>query len=222
MLDSLLPSAAQLNSLEKATARYAENVEALASFLDARGIGPIAASSQRLGLVSDPLPGHERFVGWMSIPYVTASSVVGMKFRCIADHNCKDVGCQRYDQPSGQKVHLFNAGVLASTKSDVVAVCEGELDAILMTHTLGIPAVGTFAGMWQDHYPRCFADFDEVVIIADHDVKPDGSSPGRKHAEKVRASISGSRVVLPPAGCDLGEWVALEGREAVLERIGLA
>lgn len=221
MLDSLLPSSAQLNSLERATARYHENVEAVASFLVSRGIGKEAAYEQRLGLVSDPLPGHERFAGHMSLPYQTVGGVVAIKFRCIADHNCKDVGCQRYDQPSGQKVHLFNAGVLATTKADVVAVCEGELDAILCTHELGIPAVGTAAGTWLDHYPRCFADFEEVVIIADHDVKPDGSSPGIKHAKRVQATISRSRIVVPPAGLDLGEWVAQEGREAVLKGIGL-
>lgn len=219
-LDSLLPSSSQLVSLGKATTRYEENVEALASFLASRGISKEAAYDQRLGLVSDPSPGHERFVGWMSIPYETLGGTVGMKFRCIADHDCKGVGCQRYDQPAGQKVHLFNAGVLATTKADVVAVCEGELDAILCTHQLGIPAVGTFAGMWQEHYPRCFADFEEVIIIADHDVKPDGSSPGRKHATKVQATIPGARVVLPPAGMDLGDWFIKEGREAVLKGIG--
>ena len=220
-MDSLLPSAVQLNSLEKATARYEGNRDALASFLVARGIGKEAAFEQRLGLVSDPMPGHERFAGFMAIPYLTGTGPVAMKFRCIADHDCKEVGCQRYDQPAGQKVHLFNAGVLASTKSDVVAVCEGELDAILCTHELGIPAVGTAAGTWLDHYPRCFADFEEVIVIADHDVKPDGSSPGIKHAKKVASTVSRSRIVTPPPGCDLGEWYLTAGREAVLKGIGL-
>lgn len=220
MLDSLLPSSSQLASLEKATARYHENVEALGFFLEGRGISKGAAYAQHLGRVSEPVAGHERFVGHMSLPYRTPAGTVAMKFRCIADHICKDVGCQRYDQPSGQKVHLFNAGVLATTKSDVVAVCEGELDAILCTHELGIPAVGTAAGTWLDHYPRCFADFEEVIIIADHDVKPDGSSPGIKHAKKVQSTIPRSRIVVPPAGADLGEWFIKEGREAVLKGIG--
>ena len=221
MLDSLLPASAQLNSLAKATARYAENVEALASFLVARGIGKEAAFAQHLGHVSDPMPGHEKVAGFMSIPYVTPGGTVAMKFRCIADHNCKEVGCQRYDQPAGQKVHLFNAGVLATTKSDVVAVCEGELDAILCTHELGIPAVGTAAGTWLDHYPRCFADFEEVIVIADHDVKPDGSSPGIKHAKKVASTVSRSRIVTPPPGCDLGEWYLSAGAEVVKRSLGL-
>jgi hypothetical protein len=221
LLDSLLPAAAQLNSLAKATARYEENVEALASFLRARGISREAAIASHLGHVSDPMPGHEKVAGFMSIPYCTGGGVMALKFRCIADHNCKEVGCQRYDQPAGQKVHLFNAGILATTKSDMVAVCEGELDAILCTHELGIPAVGTAAGTWLDHYPRCFADFEEIIVIADHDVKADGSSPGIKHAKKVQSTVSRSRIVMPPPGMDLGDWFLSVGREAVLKGVGL-
>ena len=221
MLDSLLPSPVHLRNLTDATARYAEQIDLAGPFLTSRGITKEAASAAHLGVVHDPMPSHERFTGHLAISYTTPAGTVAMKFRCIADHNCKDVGCQRYDQPSGQKVHLFNAGVLATTKADVVAVCEGELDAILCTHELGIPAVGTAAGTWLDHYPRCFADFEEVVIIADHDVKPDGSSPGIKHAKRVQSTISRSRIVVPPAGLDLGEWVAQEGREAVFKGIGL-
>jgi DNA primase len=215
VLDSLLPAAAQLNSLEKATAKYEQNVEALASYLGGRGIGQEAALGQRLGLASDPEPGHERFRGWMSIPYITPGGVVAMKFRRL------DEGSPKYDSPAGQKIKLYNAGVLATTKSDVVLICEGELDAIVGTYTLGIPTVGTWGTNWLDHHPRCFADFEDVVVIADNDIKDDGSNPGLKHAKHVQSSVSRSRIVTPPPGCDLGEWVASAGREAVLERIGL-
>ena len=221
MLDSLLPNGAQMRLLSEATTQYTKHLDEAGPFLVSRGITQGAAVEASLGVVRDPLPSHERFDGHLAISYLTPAGTVAMKFRCIADHNCKEVGCQRYDQPAGQKVHLFNAGVLASTKSDVVAVCEGELDAILCTHELGIPAVGTAAGTWLDHYPRCFADFEEVIIIADHDVKPDGSSPGIKHAKKVQSTLSGSRIVMPPAGLDLGDWFIRDGREAVLKGIGL-
>lgn len=221
MLDSLLPNSTQLRNLTSATARYAEQIDLAGPFLVSRGISQAAAVAARLGVVHAPMPTHERFEGYLAISYVTPAGTVAMKFRCIADHNCKEVGCQRYDQPAGQKVHLFNAGLLATTKSDVVAVCEGELDAILCTHELGIPAVGTAAGTWLDHYPRCFADFEEIIVIADHDVKPDGSSPGVKHAKKVQSTLSRSRIVTPPPGLDLGEWFLRAGREAVLKGLGL-
>lgn len=220
MLDSLLPGATQLRLLSGATERYSAHLDLAGPFLTSRGISRQGAVTARLGVVQDPLPSHERFDGYLAISYLTPAGTVAMKFRCIADHNCKEVGCQRYDQPSGQKVHLYNAGLLATTKSDVVAVCEGELDAHVSTHELGIPAVGTAAGTWLDHYPRCFADFEEVIVIADHDVKPDGSSPGIKHAKKVQSTVSRSRIVTPPAGMDLGEWFLSAGREAVLKAMG--
>jgi len=34
-----------------------------------------------LGVVVDPLPGHEQFLGRVAIPYVTPSGVVDIRFR---------------------------------------------------------------------------------------------------------------------------------------------
>lgn len=216
MLDSLLPSVAQRSSLEKATGLFEENRDALASYLLARGIGKEAAFAQRLGCVSDDAPpGFERFRGMMSVPYATPGGVVHMKFRRIdgSEHGPK------YDSLS-MHAHLYNAGVLADPKMDRVVITEGELDAILCTHEVGVPAVGTPGTTWLEHWPRCFSDLDDIVIVADHDVKPDGSSPGLKHAKKVQATIGRARIVTPPPGMDLGEWYLAEGREAVLKGMG--
>ena len=213
MLDSLLPSAAHRNSLERATAHFEKERDGLASYLLARGIGKEGATTGRLGLVCDAPPGFERFEGMMSIPYVTPAGVVSMKFRRLEGDGPK------YDSPSGQHAHLYNAGVLIDPKLERAVICEGELDAILCTHELGLPAVGTPGTSWLEHWARCFADFDEVLVVADHDVKPDGSSPGLKHAKKVNAAIPRARVVVPPPGLDLGEWFLSEGREAVLKGI---
>lgn len=215
MLDSLLPSAAQKNSLETAAAIFAEDRDALASYLLERGIGRDAACAQLLGHVSDdPPPGFERFRGMMSIPYVLPGGVVHMKFRRI-----DGTEGQKYDSLS-MHAHLYNAGVLANPKLDRVVITEGELDAVLCTHELGLPAVGTPGTTWLEHWDRCFSDLDDIVIVADHDVKPDGSSPGLKHAKKINAAIPRARVVVPPPGMDLGEWYMTEGREAVLKGLG--
>lgn len=199
--------------MEKAAAKYEENREALASYLVARGISREAAYAQRLGYASDPEPGHERFRNWMSIPYLTDGGVVALKFRRL------DEGTPKYDSPAGQKIKLYNVGILAHTKADVVAICEGELDAIVGTHVLGIPTVGTWGTNWLDHHPRCFADFEQVLIIADNDVKDDGSNPGLKHAKNIHSTIQRGRIVMPPPGHDLGSWVLSEGREAVLKAV---
>lgn len=220
MLDSMLLSSVQKNSLEKAVAKYAATVDDLASYLVARGISKEAAFAQRLGCVSDPEPGHERFRGWLALPFLTEAGVVAMKFRCASDHDCKAVDCQRYDAPAGQKARLFNAGALARG-GEVCAVAEGEIKAIVATHELGIPTVGTSAGVWLDHWNRCLADFDRVLVIADNDIKSDGSNPGVRHAKKVLATLPQGELVTPPAGVDIDDWVLKVGAEEVRNAIGL-
>lgn len=216
MLDSLIPSSSLRASLEHATAMYEKNVEDLASYLVTRGIGRDAALGARLGKVCEPAPGHERFVGMMSIPYLTPGGPVAIKFRRLDDEHPK------YDGPSGQHARLFNAGLLADTDSDTVLICEGELDAVVGTHVLGVPSVGRpGGGTWLDHWSRCFADFERVLIVADNDDKPDGSNPGLKSAKSVQKHIPDSQLVLPPLGMDLGEWVLAEGAEAVKKGLGL-
>lgn len=215
MLDGLLPSPALKNSLEKAAAKYEAEVDSLRSFLEPRGIGRDAAVQARLGRVSVPEPGHERMEGWMSIPYVSPGGVLALKFRCVADHPCKEVGCQRYDAPAGQKTRLYGVHSLHNPNADTVLVCEGEMDTLVAQSALGVPAVGTSAGQWLPHWPRCLADYDRVVIVADND------DAGVKHAKKVQSTVPESRIVLPPEGFDLGEWIQRDGVDEVVKGIGL-
>lgn len=218
MLDGLVPSRLHKDSLEAATMTYERNVDDLASYLQGRGIGREAACAQRLGHVCEPAPGHERFVGMMSIPFLTPGGVMAMKFRRIDDSDGP-----KYDGPSGQSARLFNAGLLAHTDSDTVLICEGELDAVVGTHALGVPSVGRpGGGTWLEHWGRCFADFDRILIVADNDDKEDGSNPGLKSAKKVQSMIPESQLVLPPLGLDLGEWVLESGVDEVRRAIGLA
>lgn len=196
-------------SLLEATERYSRSVAAAAFYLEGRGVTEQVALSFRLGVVSDPIPGHERFAGMLAIPYLTPRGVVAMKFRRF-----DGTEGAKYDSPLGQKLRLFNAQSLASG-GDVALICEGEFDTIAATSALGVPAVGTPGTNWFDHWPRCFGDFDRVVIVADNDKKEDESNPGVKHAQKIAKSISGAEVVLPPMGLDLSEWIQGHGVEAV-------
>lgn len=221
VLDSLTLSPSLKTALNEATGRYEMFVDEANDYLAGRGIDAEAASAARLGVVYDPIAGHERFEGWLCIPYVTSGGVVGLKFRCIEDHDCKAVKCQRYDSPSGQKARLYNAQSLADGGS-VVVVVEGEIGAIIAQGALSVPCVGTpGASAWEPWWPRCFSDFDRVIVVADHDAKEDGSDPGRKHAEKVRKSIEGAELVLPPAGHDLDSWIHLAGVAEVRRAMGL-
>lgn len=212
-------SVSQRNSLQTAAEKYAQNVEGLRSYLGARGISHDTATRvAHLGHVLEPEPGHERFEGWMSLPYVTPAGVVAMKFRCISDHDCHAVGCQRYDAPSGQKARLYGAGSLAHTDSPIAAVVEGEFKAMVVQQELGIPAVGTSAGLWREHWARCLADFDEVLVIADND------DAGVKHAKDkvLKALPHQGRLVVPPLEFPkIDDWLITVGAETVKKEIGL-
>lgn len=212
----MMLSASQKTSLREAAQRYHSNVLAVASYLDGRGVSEKAAGLFRLGCVVDPMPGHERFDGWVSIPYVTAvDDVVAFKFR-----NPNPDADPKYDSPAGQTARLFNARSLASG-GELALVLEGEMDTIMASSMLEVPAVGSPGTTWLDHWSRCFGEFERVVVIGDHDAKPDGSDPGLKHAQKVRKAIDGAELVLPPAGMDFSEWVLEYGVDAVKEKVGL-
>lgn len=210
-LDGLLVTKSQRESLEKATATYAANVEAVGPYLGARGISRETAVSFRLGSVTDALPGHERFEGMLCIPYLDAHGrPVSLKFR-----NLVDGARPKYDQPAAQQPRLFNVSALTADV-DQVAVCEGELDAVLLTQ-LGVPAVGVpGASHHRPHWIRCFADY-EVLVVADNDRKEDGSNPGMTHARKLVKEFDGrARLVTPPEGMDLTDWVLAAGADEVL------
>ena len=208
MLDGLLLSESRRASLEKATAIFEGEVQRLRSFLEPRGIELGAATSARLGWASEDVPGYERFAGMMSIPYVTPGGVVAIKFRRL------NGDMPKYDAPSGQHARLFNVAAFQAP-GDVIAICEGELDALVCTSVVGVPAVGTPGTTFLEHWPRCFADHARVLIVADNDEKDDGSNPGLKHAKSVQKQIPNSQIIMPPVGLDLGEWVLECGPEAV-------
>lgn len=155
----------------------------------------------------------------LSVPYLTPTGVVKLKMRCLQDHDCKHHGHPKYDGPSGP-ARLYGVTSLARG-GDVVVITEGEFDAMVGEHLLGVPCVGTPGTTWLEHWPRCFADFERTLVVADHDAKEDGSDPGLKHAKAVVKAIPGAELVLPPSGQDLSEWILSAGADNVRKAMGL-
>lgn len=198
---------------------YEQNVDLAADFLSARLLDRDAAIGLRLGVVSEPYESdHARFVGRLAIPFVTPAGVVNMRFRCLKPHDCKSVGCHKYDSIAGLGTRLYNVSALHS-KGARVGCSEGELDAAVATHVLGLPTVGV-PGIknWKDHFGRCFADYDEVLVFADAD---EDEERGLKHARRAVKDIGGAaRLIVPPMGHDLTEWIQRDGVDVVREAIG--
>jgi DNA primase len=203
--------------MEAATAAYEAQIDrALVSYLTARGIDQDAATGARLGLCAEPMVGHEWFRGRLSIPYLTPAGVVKMRFRDIAGS-----AKSKYMDLPGARPKLYNAQCLARSPQTVV-VCEGELDALVMSARVGVPTVGVpGVSSWLEHMPRCFADVRNLFVVFDNDVKEDGSNPGQVAAKKVARQIAGATVVSPPLGMDVGEWFLSEGADAIRKALGL-
>lgn len=113
-MTSLLLSSSHKSTLEEAAQRYEKSRRLAKSYLEARGISELAASTFRLGYVEEPLVGHSEYRGRLAIPYVTPAGVVGFRFRCVGDHDCKGEGHPKYLQPPAFGTRLFNVRDLFS------------------------------------------------------------------------------------------------------------
>lgn len=206
----------QSRSLIEAVTHYSQGLdERTEEYLAGRGISRDVAKKFELGTVVDPINGHEDYEGWLSIPYLTAmGSCVSVKFRRLDD------GKPKYGQPTGQKQHLYNvADVL--TQSPRIVVCEGELDAVVVSGVIGIPAVGVpGVTAWKPHFPKLFTGYDTIYIVGDNDDKADGANPGQEFSKRVQSEVSGGVIVTLPPGMDINEFYLTNGKEATENLLG--
>jgi DNA primase len=206
MMASNVQSKLQLEAAQ----RYAQQIspEALVVLAE-RGISEEVAALYMLGSVVDPMNGHEMAEGWISIPYITAMNhCVGFKFRRLDD------GKPKYGSPTGQKAHLYNV-VDCTILSKHIIVCEGELDTVIVSGVLGIPAVG-IPGVqaWKPHFAKLLNGYDSVYIVGDNDVKEDGSNPGAEFAKRVASEVLNSVIVTLPPNMDINDYYLAYGAEA--------
>jgi DNA primase len=205
-----MASNAQSKLLLEAAQRYAQEIspEAIVALLE-RGISEEVAARFQLGTITDPINGHEMYEGWISIPYITASgSCVGFKFRRLDD------GKPKYGSPTGQKAHLYNVTDILLA-SPYVVVCEGELDTVITSGVLGIPAVGVpGVQAWKPHFSKLFNGYDTIYVVGDNDIKEDGSNPGAEFAKRVASEIINSSIVTLPPGLDINDYYLAHGADA--------
>lgn len=198
------------NSLAEATETYYAQVGVIAHYLQGRGIDGDAARIHRLGYVQDPMIGHEQYKGRLSIPYLTPTGAVDLRFRAVnADESPK------YMSRSGAEIHIYNVNAFQAD-SDVIAICEGEMDTIITHSMVGIPAVGMpGAQSWKNWYARAFADYRKVVVLTD------GDTAGREMGKKIMQAIDVAVVVSMPEGMDVNEVFMQEGADGIRKRSGL-
>lgn len=199
---------AQRELLEKATTHYQQSIPHAEQYLASRGLSLADAATTRLGLVVEPLTGHEAFRGRLAIPYLTPNGVVDIRFRAIGPQEPKYMGM------SGTQTRLYNVNALL-TAENYIAVTEGEIDAITLNYKCGIPAIGVpGANSWKRHYARLLQDFESVVVFAD------GDQPGSDFAKKIAQEVQGVTIVNMPETHDVNSMYLEAGAQWFLNKLG--
>jgi len=210
-----LPSSDARTLLDKRSRQYEANRTQAEAYLTSRGIPTEAVEEFRIGVV-DQHP-QDFLIGRLSIPYITPSGILGIKYRCMRDHNCKEVGCPKYLYDDGEEPRLYNAGATLRS-SPLIFICEGELDAISVQSLTGYPATAVpGADMWTRHryWTRCFAPFPLVVLPAD------GDKAGKALAKAVAADLPQLRIAHMPTEQDANSVLASEGVTGFMKRCDL-
>jgi len=199
----------QRELLDRATARYAASIDMAADYLQSRGITREVALSAQLGVVEHPEVGHEAFVGRLAIPYITKTGVVDIRFRSL-----NPAVEPKYMGMTGAVTKLYNVKDI-DRAGDWIGLCEGELDTITLSKSVGIPCVGVpGANSWKPHYTRLLQDFERVFIFAD------GDQPGLEFAKGLSKDLPVTIVPLPD-GEDVNSCYVKFGKEYLLEKAGL-
>lgn len=199
-----------MNLTEQAR-HYHSSVAQASEYLLGRGITGAMAGAALLGFAADPLTGHDQMRGRLVIPYLTPTGVADLRFRAV------DADTQpKYLSLPGHKPRLYNTVVLAPDP-ELVAVTEGELDALILTHAVGIPAVAVpGAQAWNPRrHSRVFRGYRTVLVFAD------GDQPGRELGNQIARDVPQAAVVGLGDGCDVTDYYLAHGREALRRRAGL-
>jgi DNA primase len=107
---------------------------------------------------------------------------------------------------------LYNTPAMLK-HSPIIAVTEGEIDAIT-TQLCGIPAVGVAgASNWKPHFRLLFEGYRDVFVLAD------GDEAGMTFARGVAKELPNARIVPMPTGLDVNSLVLQQGPQALRDRI---
>lgn len=200
-------SSLQRQFLLQATQRYASKIELAKDYLSNRHLSVEEASTFHLGVVEDPLPGHEAYKGRLAIPYITPSGVVDIRFRAMGNEEPKYMGLV------GAKTTMFNTQA-CFVADKYICVTEGEFDCIMMSvktmhPTIGIPG----ANNWKPHYAKILDDFDVVIVLAD------GDPAGLEFGKKISRELGNVNIISMPDGEDVNSMMIKMGSEWLDGRI---
>lgn len=136
---------------------------------------------------------NDFMLGWdgkrYTIPHLYRLVPFGVKRR---QSDIDDGIPHKYTSVTGSRAGLFNADVLWNT--DKVVICEGEIDAMLLTQW-GFPAVSSTvgAGTWKADWVKLFSSVRQIFILYDND------AAGRAGSSLVFATMRRAKIINYPA-----------------------
>ena len=203
-------SVSQKELLGRATHNYAGSISLAHDYLASRGIPIEVARLAQLGVVAEPEVGHEQYSGRLSIPYITKTGVVDLRFRSL-----NPAVEPKYMGLTGAETKMYNV-LDVERAGDFIGVCEGEIDTLTISRCVGIPCVGVpGANSWKKHYTRLLADFERVFVFAD------GDQPGTEFARSLARELPVTIIQLPE-GHDVNSMFVQEGAEYFHQKMDLS
>jgi len=201
-------SKSQRELLAKATENYERNLGEALPYLATRGITEATARMFRLGFVASPETGHEIYQGKLAIPYLTPSGVIDIRFRSLNNDN----GPKYLSRP-GATTHIYNISALTQD-SNMLVVCEGEIDTIIATQ-VGFTAVGLpGANNWKPYYSRVLDGWEKIMLFCD------GDNAGREMAKTISRELDNVFPVFMPDNQDVNDVFLTEGADGLRRRVG--
>lgn len=176
---SLPIMASSVEAMTRAAAQFHEALggEAL-EYLESRGLSGVAAGAQLGEVPWDASPAWHQYRGRLSIPFFNANGdCVLIRFRDLSG-----TSSAKYLQMADSNNVPYNMPALISGQR-TINVCEGELDALVLS-AMGFAAIGiTGANGWKPHYRKLLDPFERVVVWGDND------EAGRAFNSTVRKSV---------------------------------
>jgi hypothetical protein len=214
--------------------RYSESYKGSPAeeYVKARGLGDLGAA-YGLGYVHSVIPGHERYRGSVSIPYLRPAGgedgVATVRFRCIREECVRapdglyyfqrgekekhDHKGGKYNSIPGDPPRLYNTAALIDP-SPFLVVVEGEFDT-LSWQAAEVPAIGApGTGSWRDYWTPALLGYETVYLIAE-------DAPGVAFMDALAADIPNAKVIEMADQRDSNQILMTDGPEALRDRIGL-
>jgi DNA primase len=184
------------------------------SLMEARGLSLDILKQFQVGIVQGQgvSPSHESVRGFYSIPYLSPTGVLSMRFRRPPESDAP----MKYWSPKSTRTRMFNTNALVNP-GHWIAICEGEFDTMAATQA-GIPAIG-IPGVqsWAPYMRNALSGFSRVIVLADND----DSGQGLAFGEMIAEQLDEVKICLAPKGHDVNSTLVELGAAGLRQHFGI-